>query len=429
MKLDTFNKILNTNNRLLITAYTRGGKHFGIFLVAVYFSEEILNGFIGNNLAGSIILVLSLGYLLQGSSTRIVLPKIWLWCFFSLTMFSFIASISPKGCYLEQRGLLSLILIWLLLISFRITFPARLVLDSIASKFFLQLIILALVLDYFGVGIMLKLFGASRSSGPYFEPSHLAFYLLPFISFRLLSQPRDYLSWTVLFVSFIIAPSSTLLVGVLGIFGLIMARNELPGGGRIKLAFLVVVSLFVVLISLDVINITKSFDRFTGLMSGYSTDDRQSDNLSSLVWLNGWSQAMQTLYETNGLGTGFNQMGCGRFENVGSLSPLIFAAAGVVLNSNDGSFLASKMIAELGFVGIIAVMGLTVLSFKAIYRLKDVNCLQGSMERTIQSAQAAGALCVLSYLFVRGSGYFQLPILVALSLLTIPRNKEKVKTV
>jgi len=152
------------------------------------------------------------------------------------------------------------------------------------------------------------------------------------------------------------------------------------------------------------------FGRFLGLFHSIDSTD---SNLSSLVWLNGFSMAYEYLKLTNLMGIGFNQMGCINFGDIGVYSSLIKQGNnGILLNIEDGSFAASKLISELGFLGLLIVGILTFYSFNSILRaLNSKNYLN------LNFLILSGSISTLICLYVRSAGYYQLHFILALSLL------------
>ena len=79
--------------------------------------------------------------------------------------------------------------------------------------------------------------------------------------------------------------------------------------------------------------------------------------------MNGFSMAGNYFILTNGLGIGFNLMGCSNdYKYYGNYIEQIIAINGNVLNILDGSFLASKLISELGIIGFLIVVFLMIKS-------------------------------------------------------------------
>ena len=97
----------------------------------------------------------------------------------------------------------------------------------------------------------------------------------------------------------------------------------------------------------------------------------ESDNPTSLVWLNGWSQAIEHLNYSSFLGVGPNRMGDGELSFLGNYSNLIMSvtSSDTVLNSFNGSFLFSKVVSEFGLFGIILFIYIFYISLKKIYKI------------------------------------------------------------
>ena len=116
-------------------------------------------------------------------------------------------------------------------------------------------------------------------------------------------------------------------------------------------------------------DLSSSSDRINGVIAGLQGDF--PTNLSSIIWLNGWSQAYEYFNATSGLGVGFNQMGCENFQYLGMFSPYLLQIEGVVLNAKDGSMMSVKLISELGVIGVLLVAYLLITSIKAILSLRN----------------------------------------------------------
>ena len=229
-----------------------------------------------------------------------------------------------------------------------------------------------------------------RTGGLFFqEPSHLALYLAPLLLF-IYFQRKYFWFLIAVFLTYALSPSSTLIICIFGpliIYEIILLKGE----GKY-------LSVFMIIITLSLISYgSSSFqDRILGLVSG-------SGNLSSLVWLNGWSSAFDYLVNSNYFGVGFNLMGFGVDPStIGAYSDVIYEASGGYLNYNDGSFLISKILSEAGFLGL-SLLGYVLLStFKKLkYLYKD------GRNRSPEIHLALAIFLVASVsMFVRGFGYF-----------------------
>lgn len=229
-----------------------------------------------------------------------------------------------------------------------------------------------------------------RTGGLFFqEPSHLALYLAPLLLF-IYFQGKYFWFLMATFATYALSPSSTLIICIFG--PLIIYRAILYKGNFKYFSVLVIVSTlsFIFFVS-------DSFqDRILGLASG-------SDNLSSLVWLNGWSSAFDYLMNSNYFGVGFNLMGFGVDPSViGAYSDVIYEASGGYLNYNDGSFLVSKVLAETGILGLLL---LGYVLFYAFDKFKDLYKNRKNIRPEIHLALAIFLVASVS-MFVRGFGYF-----------------------
>jgi hypothetical protein len=98
-----------------------------------------------------------------------------------------------------------------------------------------------------------------------------------------------------------------------------------------------------------------NYDRFVGptleRVAGV-TRSSEIDNISSLVYLQGWQDAWSNLQRTNGLGLGFSMMGCTPLPDVSARSALANLFE-LELNAEDGSILFGKIVSEAGVLGIL----------------------------------------------------------------------------
>ncbi|WPL11527.1 hypothetical protein [Thiorhodovibrio litoralis] len=314
---------------------------------------------------------------------------------------------------------MSLTLLLFLVLAMRIFPPSVLIVDDKLSRLLLASISGFLLLAAAKVSIYFYLYGWPRYSDPYSEPSHLALYLLPLIIYRLTGRLTDVWSWLAVALAMLFAPSTTLVIGLVLLLIVIVIQGGLSFKKAITIFFSV--SLAYVLSQFDLFDTSHYTDRIRGVMQSGSPI---YINTSSLIWLNGWSQAQESLVGTFGLGTGFNQMGCGRFAFSGIFSWQMLVGNGLLLNTENGSFTAAKIIAELGIAGVIIVFFLTILSVRSILKVRtvkiyDVSDTQGDLRNIVSRARATAGVCILIFLYIRNPGYFQLPLITALSLLFI----------
>lgn len=136
------------------------------------------------------------------------------------------------------------------------------------------------------------------------------------------------------------------------------------------------------------------------------------DNLTTLVFLQGWALAYLNFFETNGLGLGFQMLGSDGTKYP-YFTDVIFDLTGGSLNVADGGFLAAKIIAEFGMLGLmVAVIYLFYLFrfvLKANFELNKTGLLKTKdltyplKKRLLFSAFLFGFFIEF---FFRGYGYF-----------------------
>lgn len=137
-----------------------------------------------------------------------------------------------------------------------------------------------------------------------------------------------------------------------------------------------------------------------------------SDNLSVLVFLQGWELAIEAIHHSLGWGIGFQQLGtiAADVPTAARIWELTQRSA----NLTDGGFVFSKLAAEFGLTGVLFSIGLVVILVGSFYKLKSI-----AITCENESTHTIFAHCILlSYaieFFVRGMGYFTPTTLFAIS--------------
>ena len=129
-----------------------------------------------------------------------------------------------------------------------------------------------------------------------------------------------------------------------------------------------------------------------------------SENLSALVWMQGWENAWLMLKNTYGLGVGFQQFGINGLSGhaTETIAYLRASEENSTLNQLDGGTLGAKIVGEFGILGIAIVFFLTRISILSIIRIKnDLSIMNNSIYLF--------SLCVISIylieLFARSMSY------------------------
>lgn len=128
-----------------------------------------------------------------------------------------------------------------------------------------------------------------------------------------------------------------------------------------------------------------------------------TSNISSLVYIYGWESLFYYINESFGLGIGLNGMGLPPFPNVNTAA-LLSNSEGELYTNPDGSFMFSKLISEIGIIGIFIFWKITNFLTKTFKIYKSYNPIEKFLWNSL-------ALLVFTSL-VRGVGYFDGPFLI-----------------
>jgi hypothetical protein len=251
----------------------------------------------------------------------------------------------------------------------------RLILGFIFIILLFNAILTSTGVDYFSL----------QSNKPAFlfsEPSHYALISAPFLMYHVRSRLRGWkLALLIYGLSSVYIENLTMLV--VFIFTLIVGFN-------LRKLFLLLP--FLIIIFLIFANVDYFYYRLV-----YSPND--VNNISLLVFLQGWQNAFLALSNTFGWGVGFQQFGIANPS--GELTKKIIEISGTSLNLFDGGTTASKLIGEFGVFGAVLVL---VFIYRAIKAYK-VLC-NGIALTDLFVFSKCVEIAILIELFVRGVGYF-----------------------
>lgn len=230
------------------------------------------------------------------------------------------------------------------------------------------------------------------------EPSFYALIILPLTLYHvlILSNVKKIL---ILFIFFSIAISISNLTLFVGL--LIILYISLPK------------SIFFVISSIVVFVAFYSMQDY--ILERINIFDLNNQNLSALVYMSGWSRAFYNLENTYGLGIGFQQLGY--IGYVDYYREILILLGFDKINLHDGGTIGSKMISELGLLGVFLLL-LYLLGF-----IKFINIVR----RITNNKQLFAVACYLMFsveLFIRGVGYFTPTSFLFLSSLIILLNKN-----
>ena len=254
-----------------------------------------------------------------------------------------------------------------------------------------------------------------RLSGLYSEPSILAVTLFPSILVLLASKNIRLIRIGILTLTLVVLLSYSTTIVTLTFCWLLFylfLRDRLLNFLSYLIGAILLVELFLSFIDQSFLDASAA--RLLGIWFG----EHETDNISSLVYLQGWQDAWINLQRTNGLGLGFNMMGC---------TPLPLAPAREILaryfhielNTDDGSTILAKLISETGVVGIVATVLLISWFFYVVTDLRR-NLRQVGFEDALIPVVVIFAFIAASG--IRSSGYFS-----GIFLLMVPAAAALVK--
>jgi hypothetical protein len=129
--------------------------------------------------------------------------------------------------------------------------------------------------------------------------------------------------------------------------------------------------------------------------------DVENDNLSVLVFMQGWQNSLIALQNSSYWGVGFQQFGI--LSDRGDISARLSGLGFSELNIYDGGTNGSKIIGEFGIFGIIILLWYIYIFCKSFIYIRSFD------KKSNPHLNAFYFSCIISYfpeIFVRGVGYF-----------------------
>lgn len=242
---------------------------------------------------------------------------------------------------------------------------------------------------------------------PYSEPSHMALFFAPVLCYNTLKADakKRYIYILIGVAIALFVKNMTLLVAILIMSIFIYNLYAVP--------ILIIGGLMVFY-----------FADIEYFMARLDFGNSNTTNLSTLVYLKGFDLMKQGLIQTNGLGIGFQQLGYVEIESE-IRDYIIKLTNGVDLNSNDGGFLAAKIVTEFGIMGILLLLFYLVLLVRSwlVFRKIDVSQL-----KPYEMLFFASVITIFSELFFRGLGYFTSNVFILIACIYLNHKLKILKT-
>jgi hypothetical protein len=232
-------------------------------------------------------------------------------------------------------------------------------LKSVISTVFYTLIVAALLGKHSLISI--GHFDTYKSAFPFSEPSHLALTLGPFACAYMfyVRRTRRFLVPLAVCSLALWYPNLTMLAVALLLFVVFLPFWVLVAGAA-------AIAFGAAYIGEEGLQHLPQYDYVAGRIGHSDT----TDNLTYLVYIEGFQQAAIALEDTNGLGIGFQRLGK---ERAGEAADHIERHFGVPVSRQDGSNLGFKLVGEFGYLGVFLCCSMFLISGFALFRLRQVH--------------------------------------------------------
>jgi hypothetical protein len=130
----------------------------------------------------------------------------------------------------------------------------------------------------------------------------------------------------------------------------------------------------------------------------------ENENLSTLVFLQGWEMIGEAWERSAGIGLGFQQLGV--FGTDVPAADLIVLIFGENLNILDGGFIFAKITSELGGFAVVLLLGYMWLAARGCKILRQTLSSGLAAHQVVDVLAASSVLSYVVEMFVRGAGYF-----------------------
>lgn len=242
---------------------------------------------------------------------------------------------------------------------------------------------------------------SGRFSGLFGEPSVAAGSMFPCIAVMLVAESKTVRRWGMVFLLglLLFSRSSSLIAFIMA-----WVLYRLLIHGKLKQTALFALGIGILIAIGSALNYGRFIEPTVNKAIGI-TQSSEADNLSSLVYVQGWEDASENFVRTHGLGLGFNMMGCHPLPDVPArrVIALLGADSDFALNDDDGSTLAAKIVSEAGAFGIIFYL---VVIWWWVRLETKIRRNSNDAGRFAAGMQAALIFCFVASSFIRSIGYF-----------------------
>lgn len=236
------------------------------------------------------------------------------------------------------------------------------------------------------LGIQPQTLDLEKPVFPFTEPSHYALAFAPLLidgCVRARPVGRLLLLLTGFVIAYLLQSLSLLIVVAM------TSAISLP------IVRLGIIAAILAVVSLTLLDLTYFIERVSS--------DEGAQNISRLVYVQGWELIGGSLSDSWGWGVGFQQLGFAPIDS--PTADLLFRLLGTDANLKDGGFTAAKIISEFGLFGIVGLIVLVTVIASGFFRLRR----QATKPGELTGGEILAYSILVAYLteiFVRGIGYF-----------------------
>lgn len=260
--------------------------------------------------------------------------------------------------------------------------------DATLRKSILIVSVVILLIAFFGIlGVRpyMPSLVTTNPVWPYNEPSHLALGMSPIALALAVQQGNVARLFTILIVAaigYFLQSMSTVVIAV------VLSMILLP-------LYLIPIVLAAFAFTLPYIELDYFLDRIDLSI--------HSENISVLVYIQGWELMADALQRTFGWGVGFQQLGLGIYSS--PTSDVIYHLLRSNANILDGGFTMAKIVCEFGIFGFLIAVSLIAIIVQQLVRLRATAAALDNSDYGLTLARCMVAGFFVEFL-VRGIGYF-----------------------
>ena len=270
---------------------------------------------------------------------------------------------------------------------------------DIVIKITLLIFLISIIFGYFNINIFND--DGYKSIGLFKEPSHFAIYISPFLMTWFINKKNIYIKWVfyILLILFSFHIESLTLIIVL-----FLSLPLLMSFRGLVFCLIIIISLIIILpliINIPAIDVSYYFHRIP--IPG-------SENSTNYYYFQSIEELFLALKESYLMGLGFQQLGIS--EPGGEYARILLNSDGFYTVRYEAAAFFYKLSSEFGLIGLLLSL---VYLYYLVYAC--INLFIINIDYIYNNKYSFVNICIYSsfiYFFIRGSGYFNLIIILTI---------------